>query len=735
MSKYRSSVFTSMIFSYTVMAVILISLAGGYLYTRASGLMKEEMARDSQQRLESARDYIEETLLLKLENFAQNISLSAGFAKNDANLNYLLDNTWQGNSSRIALFSKALEMYALTNDGVFNSTIYFKSGNYVIDKTSFFMAPGNSKDSAFMEKLSPDLHGHWIARELPDGQQALTFVLKLPYNQPSLEPKGYLFLDATVDYLENAIAQIVTSPHEKLYVFDEGQRLIMATGANSMDYAEVVREAISDPQPLIEVPLRDEGDAILSHMISSQPGLGWSFAIIRPVQSFSLSFAGFKNSIFMICGIVLLVGILMSYLFSKKLYMPMQGLLQRIGTSYGHPAQTTGNEYAYIGNALNQMDQKISRLETSAKQNEMKNLVLGANLNLEFTGDFPEKMALLTAYIRITKGDATQLRTLYEAMYAVREYEVVCLNAEEAAIIYFVDPAEIRPEEQIKTHLADFRRHAAEQLSFGAALGPRVSSSDEIPISYQFAKSTFRYSFIYGPEAIMSYAEVASYDAAPHLMPYEQFVNALKAGDMEQAGRFLDDFSATLSRGGHQLEAVELSLLQLVSALYQAVIDLQLLKVVQPSSLFDELKKDSLDDTIAAIRKHSQQIVHHVKESGGHAHTDIILQLKAYIDEHLHEDLSLNVLSEKAALAPAYISTLFGEVMRETFTEYVTRSRLDKAAKLLLDEPRMSVADVASQVGYRNSQYFHNKFKVRFGITPVQYRRALKAQQQVPEHT
>lgn len=733
MSKYKNSVFTSMIFSYTVLAVILISLAGGYLYSRAGGLMKVEMAKDSEQRLEAARDYIEETVLLKLENFAHNISLSAGFARSDSNLNYLLDNPWENNLSRIAQFSKGLELYALTHDSVFNSTIYFNGGNYVIDKASFYMDPANSKDIAFIEQLSPDLHGRWIPRELPDGQQALSYVLKLPYNQPSLEPKGYLFVDATMAYLESAISQIITSPHEKLYIFDGQQRLIMATGDNSMDYADVVKDAMGDSQQLIEINVAGEGDAILSRMDSAKPELDWSYAVIRPVQSFSLSFAGFKSSIFMICGIVLLVGFLMAYLLSKKMYMPMQGLMQMVKTNYGQPNQRSGNEYAYIGNALNQMDQKISRLETSAKQNEMKNLVLGANLNLEHTGDFPEKVALLTAYIRIARGDAPQLRAQYEAIYTVREYEVVCLNAEEAAIIYFVDPAEVRPELHIKAHLADFRRQTEDSLRFGAALGSRVSSSDEIPISFQFAKNTYRYTFIYGPDAILSYSEVAGFDAAPRMLPYEQFVNALKAGEMEQAGKFLDDFYATLANGGHQLEAVELNLLQLVSALYQAVIDMQLLKVVQPSNLFDELKKESLEETIAAIRKHSEQIASHVKESGSHAHTEIIMQLKAYIDEHLHEDLSLNVLSEKASLAPAYISTLFGEVMKETFTEYVTRSRLDKAAELLISEPRLAVADIASRVGYRNSQYFHNKFKVRFGITPVQYRRALKSQDQVPE--
>jgi two-component system, response regulator YesN len=93
-----------------------------------------------------------------------------------------------------------------------------------------------------------------------------------------------------------------------------------------------------------------------------------------------------------------------------------------------------------------------------------------------------------------------------------------------------------------------------------------------------------------------------------------------------------------------------------------------------------------------------------------------------YIADHLHEELSLQILSKEVSLAPAYISTLFSEGTKESFTEYVTRLRLEKAADLLRYQPRLSVSVIATQVGYRNPQYFHSKFKSRYGVTPVQYR-------------
>jgi YesN/AraC family two-component response regulator len=104
----------------------------------------------------------------------------------------------------------------------------------------------------------------------------------------------------------------------------------------------------------------------------------------------------------------------------------------------------------------------------------------------------------------------------------------------------------------------------------------------------------------------------------------------------------------------------------------------------------------------------------------------VIRTLQTYITQHLHEDLSLQILSKEVSLAPAYISTLFSEVAKCSFTEYVTKLRLEKAADLLVANPRMSVAEITGMVGYRNPQYFHSKFKARYGVTPVQYRKSHK---------
>jgi YesN/AraC family two-component response regulator len=114
-------------------------------------------------------------------------------------------------------------------------------------------------------------------------------------------------------------------------------------------------------------------------------------------------------------------------------------------------------------------------------------------------------------------------------------------------------------------------------------------------------------------------------------------------------------------------------------------------------------------------------------------HQEKISRLQSFITEHMSEDLSLDELAARANLSSNYVSTLFGTITGESFTEYLNRIRLEHAALMLVSKERLSVAEIATSVGYRNSQYFCTKFKTKFGITPLQYRNSEKIRERFAE--
>ena len=93
-----------------------------------------------------------------------------------------------------------------------------------------------------------------------------------------------------------------------------------------------------------------------------------------------------------------------------------------------------------------------------------------------------------------------------------------------------------------------------------------------------------------------------------------------------------------------------------------------------------------------------------------------------YIEErYTDENFSLNDAAKAANVSPNYFSAIFSQEMDMTFIEYVTKKRMDKAKKLLRQGKR-STADVAAEVGYKDSHYFSYVFKKTQGCTPREYR-------------
>lgn len=73
----------------------------------------------------------------------------------------------------------------------------------------------------------------------------------------------------------------------------------------------------------------------------------------------------------------------------------------------------------------------------------------------------------------------------------------------------------------------------------------------------------------------------------------------------------------------------------------------------------------------------------------------------------------------------SYLSELFKEVTGMTFTEFITKHRLQKAKELLKDSNK-KIYEISDAVGYRNVKYFSQLFRKTVGIQPLEYRELLR---------
>jgi len=102
---------------------------------------------------------------------------------------------------------------------------------------------------------------------------------------------------------------------------------------------------------------------------------------------------------------------------------------------------------------------------------------------------------------------------------------------------------------------------------------------------------------------------------------------------------------------------------------------------------------------------------------------EAIEKVRAYIEEHLDEDLSLVRLAGYIHFNPSYLSRLFKQESGVNLSDYIESARIERAKKLLRND-ELKVHEIGLRVGYEASQSFTRFFKKATGVTPQEYRDA-----------
>lgn len=93
----------------------------------------------------------------------------------------------------------------------------------------------------------------------------------------------------------------------------------------------------------------------------------------------------------------------------------------------------------------------------------------------------------------------------------------------------------------------------------------------------------------------------------------------------------------------------------------------------------------------------------------------------AHMEEHLAEPLDRDTVARAAGLSGSHFSHLMREKTGSTFTDLLTRFRVDRAKTLLL-RTNAGISQIALECGFGDQSYFTRVFKRLTGKTPLAYR-------------
>jgi two-component system, response regulator YesN len=111
-----------------------------------------------------------------------------------------------------------------------------------------------------------------------------------------------------------------------------------------------------------------------------------------------------------------------------------------------------------------------------------------------------------------------------------------------------------------------------------------------------------------------------------------------------------------------------------------------------------------------------------VEERKNSHNVTLTRNITAYILEKFRDpNLTLYMVASNFGLSETYLSQFFKEQTGNNYSAFLETTRIEEARRLLLEE-NITVAEVASKVGYMTNSTFYRAFKRVYGVSPTTYR-------------
>ncbi|WP_247233510.1 AraC family transcriptional regulator [Telluribacter sp. SYSU D00476] len=148
----------------------------------------------------------------------------------------------------------------------------------------------------------------------------------------------------------------------------------------------------------------------------------------------------------------------------------------------------------------------------------------------------------------------------------------------------------------------------------------------------------------------------------------------------------------------------------------------------QARDLFAELVLREL--TIRLMQTQARHLL--LSNSAQYANQNRLAYAVQYLREHLHEDLTVGTLAQKACMSEPHFYRCFKQEFGLTPIEFINRERIRLATELLSTTDR-TVTDISYACGYNNVNYFLKVFRRQVGMPPSHYRQRHRSRTQAQQ--
>lgn len=506
----------------------------------------------------------------------------------------------------------------------------------------------------------------------------------------------------------------------------------MLTDLSNKEYIRKILKNNSDGYFVAEV---DNVKSFIAY--SSIDFLGWRYIRIVPYISLTKEIYSMKVMTVLIAVIILLIGTLISYLISKKIFLKVDKKLlklQALELEKSSNLQKLRQEYL----------RNILLGEEKLDLNIVNEYIISYDMNININNNFRVILLKIDNYKNFTIKYDNEDRNLlkyaimniaYEIISKENPLQLVDMNEDRIAILLDISESTASlTENNYKGLMKNVQNtvFCLLKISVSVTISSIGNSIQAVAQLYNEAIENSFYRLFYGHNSIIDETIVSKANSNQYIYPEnkeKQLIEDLMLGKIENAKYLLKEILCLNAEYQYTSYFLAVSHLSFTISNTLNIIQKNNLPSFQlsfNSLLMNINNAETLQEVYERFYEIFDSVSLKLEEKKDSKYDDMVLKIIDIINkEYMDQNLSLDSIASSLGMTATYIGRLYKKYTTKTILDSIIEVRMCKARELLL-ETDYAVAVIAEKTGFNNSPYFYKAFKKINGVSPAEYRKTLR---------